>query len=299
MIDDKGKKLGEKIRDLRLSHSLTQTELAGDSITRNMLSLIESGRAVPSLSTLCELAERLQVPIGYFFASDDEENTQFLKMSMIGEIRCLLKSRNYAECVSLCSTLSHPDDEIQLILAQCYLELAGESLQRYALVTTTELLKKSSAAASECVYESGSISQTADYISLLIRSVNHEILPEELGLPHIFPLAWIPAEFFTYIRILYLLQAGDLVSASALEKSGLILTSSYRNLILAKTQIAKEQYAEAVILLRSILTEKNSGFFTRLQVLAALEHCSSLLGDYREAYHYSSEKVKLMELFSQ
>ena len=39
--------IGQKIRALRLSRHMTQAQLAGDSITRNMLSLIENGNAVP------------------------------------------------------------------------------------------------------------------------------------------------------------------------------------------------------------------------------------------------------------
>ena len=41
--------VGEKIRKLRLEKMMTQSELSGDQVTRNMLSLIEKDKAVPSL----------------------------------------------------------------------------------------------------------------------------------------------------------------------------------------------------------------------------------------------------------
>ena len=41
--------IGEKIRKLRNGKLMTQAELAGTQITRNMLSQIESGTAMPSL----------------------------------------------------------------------------------------------------------------------------------------------------------------------------------------------------------------------------------------------------------
>ena len=41
-MDPKYGNVGEKIRDLRLSRGMTQKELAGESVTRNMLSLIEN-----------------------------------------------------------------------------------------------------------------------------------------------------------------------------------------------------------------------------------------------------------------
>ena len=58
--------LGEKIRQARLAAGLSQRQLAGEEITRNMLSLIENGSAKPSVKTLRYLAARLDKPLGYF-----------------------------------------------------------------------------------------------------------------------------------------------------------------------------------------------------------------------------------------
>ena len=40
--------LGEKIKNLRISKNITQSALSGAKITRNMLSQIENGKAMPS-----------------------------------------------------------------------------------------------------------------------------------------------------------------------------------------------------------------------------------------------------------
>ena len=58
--------LGEKIRAARLAAGLSQRQLCGEDITRNMLSLIENGGAKPSVKTLTLLAERLGKPVSYF-----------------------------------------------------------------------------------------------------------------------------------------------------------------------------------------------------------------------------------------
>ena len=58
--------LGEKIRRARLAAGLSQRQLAGDEITRNMLSLIENGTAKPSVKTLRYLSARLEKPLSYF-----------------------------------------------------------------------------------------------------------------------------------------------------------------------------------------------------------------------------------------
>jgi len=58
--------LGEKLRLARLEAGLSQRQLCGEEITRNMLSQIEHGTAKPSMKTLQYLAARLEKPVGYF-----------------------------------------------------------------------------------------------------------------------------------------------------------------------------------------------------------------------------------------
>ena len=58
--------LGEKIRIARLDAGLSQRQLCGGEITRNMLSLIENGSARPSMKTLEYLAGQLGKPVSWF-----------------------------------------------------------------------------------------------------------------------------------------------------------------------------------------------------------------------------------------
>lgn len=53
--------LGERIRKLRKERGLTLAELAGDQLSKGMLSLIENNRAKPSMESLNYIAERLGV----------------------------------------------------------------------------------------------------------------------------------------------------------------------------------------------------------------------------------------------
>lgn len=66
--------LGQKIRQARLEAGLSQRQLCGDTITRNMLSQIENGTARPSMDTLICLAARLELPIGYFLEEQVSSN---------------------------------------------------------------------------------------------------------------------------------------------------------------------------------------------------------------------------------
>ena len=57
---------------LRVERKITQQELVGDYITRNMLSQIENDVASPSIKTLEYIADRLGVPMSYLMQTDHD-----------------------------------------------------------------------------------------------------------------------------------------------------------------------------------------------------------------------------------
>ena len=62
--------LGEKLRQARQEAGLSQRQLCGEYMTRNMLSLIENGTAKPSMDTLRYLAGQLGKPVSFFLEED-------------------------------------------------------------------------------------------------------------------------------------------------------------------------------------------------------------------------------------
>jgi len=70
--------LGEKLKNARLEAGLSQRQLCGDTITRNMLSQIENGSAKPSYATLKILSSRLRKPVSYFLENAPSENLELL-----------------------------------------------------------------------------------------------------------------------------------------------------------------------------------------------------------------------------
>ena len=62
--------LGEKIKQARLEAGLSQRQLCGEEVTRNMLSQIENGAAMPSMGTLSYFARQLGKPVSYFLQED-------------------------------------------------------------------------------------------------------------------------------------------------------------------------------------------------------------------------------------
>ena len=62
--------LGEKLKQARLEAGVSQRQLCGEVITRNMLSRIENGFARPSMDTLRYLAAQLGKPMSYFLEEE-------------------------------------------------------------------------------------------------------------------------------------------------------------------------------------------------------------------------------------
>ena len=89
--------LGQRIRQARQEAGLSQRQLCGDVITRNMLSQIENGSAHPSMDTLQFLARGLGKPISWFLEeeqrSSDEQQLQ-QTLSALDQARlCLEEGR--------------------------------------------------------------------------------------------------------------------------------------------------------------------------------------------------------------
>ena len=65
--------IGERLRELREARNISMRALAARSgLSANALSMIERGRASPSVSTLYKLADALGISITSFFSSDSE-----------------------------------------------------------------------------------------------------------------------------------------------------------------------------------------------------------------------------------
>src|SRR6266571_7913423 len=60
-----GLRLGERLRQLRVSAGMTQTDLAGDHFSKEYVSQIERGKTRPTRETILWLAERLGVDAGF------------------------------------------------------------------------------------------------------------------------------------------------------------------------------------------------------------------------------------------
>lgn len=76
---------GKRLKKARIARRMTQSEVAGDRVTRNMISRIENGAAIPSVGTLEYLSERLDVPISVLVPQYGDEETLTLAKASFSE----------------------------------------------------------------------------------------------------------------------------------------------------------------------------------------------------------------------
>ena len=114
--------LGERLKKARLAKGLSQTQLAGDRITRNMLSQIESGTASPSVKTLEYLAQQLGVSTGWLLTGEDGSRLQTAKRK--------LRDGDLDGALEACRTAGASGDEGQLLLALIHGRMARRAIQQ-------------------------------------------------------------------------------------------------------------------------------------------------------------------------
>ena len=97
--------LGEKILKARLELGLSQRQVCGDTITRNMLSRIEHGVARPSMKTLQYLSGVLGKPVSYFLGEVEQSPNQ----RVMAAARECFHNGKYAQVLQTLESFQEPD----------------------------------------------------------------------------------------------------------------------------------------------------------------------------------------------
>ena len=276
--------LGEKIKQTRKMRGMTQASIAGEKITRNMLSCIENGTANPSLDTLEYIADKLSVPTEFLIAADDNLGF-YQKKSLINKIYRAYDAKNYTACITLIETITETDDELSFLLADSYLELGKQSIRRGSLLKALGYLEHSEEHRRKTRIKSHHLeAQTAMYISIA-KNIQSPLLEFD-ALKYTTALAdSVDFEFFKYLTI---------------DSSYAFETPTYSLHMEAKTLIKERNYIEATKrLLNAVELSKNEAYnaFVVFSLYTDLEYCYKQLYNYEKAYLYSSKRMTLLESF--
>ena len=291
--------IGEKIKKLRLEKFMTQAELAGSQITRNMLSLIEKGKAVPSLQTLMYLADKLKVSVGYLLA-EEEEAAFFGKAEKISEIRLAFSRQNYRICLDLCQRLLTEvgeDDELNLLMAECCLEVAKEEFFADRLRAACELLDAAVRYADRSAYRTEHVRAETELYFDYLENLSPSFVSESID-SSFEGEAYLPTkdEFCRYMLALKALEAGEerLVELY-LEKSADRAHPLVKH-ISALVCMEKGEYEMAANHLADVLRSDISIAGTVLYyVFGHLEDCCRKLENQKNATLYAEARASQFE----
>lgn len=267
--------LGEKLRQARLEANLSQRQLCGETITRNMLSQIEHGTARPSMETLRYLAAQLGKPVSYFLDEHAVTSPNQQKMADARDAYAAGAPDTAWEILQCCKM---PDPvfqwEYDLLGYLLLLDRAEAALKSDKLPYARELLQKAQAAERAVVYRLPELNRRR----LLLQG---KLSGEELSAA-CKELPGLDEELL--LRAEAALLRGDAERAEALLTAAEDRENPQWNLLWGRICFMQKKYAPAAQCLRRAETQYAA------ICLPLLEACYRELGDFQQAYVYACKQ---------
>lgn len=265
--------LGEKLLRARQEAGLSQRQLCGDEITRNMLSQIEHGTARPSMGTLQYLAARLGKPVSFFL---EEDAVVSPNQEVMAQARTAYDAGKYAAALDALEQYRSPDDvydrEQRLLKKLSLLSLAEGSIAAGREPYARELLEQAA-------------------------SIDASYLPEELehrrlrllgrlkgrNLPAL--CARLPSlDEDLLLRAEGALEAGDPEKAARLLEAAENRSTPRWCFLRGEAHMARREFLDAA---RHFHGAENA---YPKESAARLETCYRELEDYKKAYYYACKQ---------
>lgn len=261
--------LGQRIRQARLEKGLSQRQLCGDMITRNMLSLIENGSARPSMDTLLYLCTKLEKPVGYFLedaaVSPNQSRILQARDAFPEDALDILKEYRTPDPVF--------DPEYYLLTVRCCMALAEQALDTGRPGLAGTLLDQAAQAGAATMYYTPQMEQQR--LLLCHRAGHGSALQLAQKLPdntqELLLRASAALETGAAVRGAEILDAAESRDAHWHFLRG----EAYRLQGEYKSAAACYERAES---------------YAPLQVYARLEQCYKELEDYKQAYYYACKQ---------
>ncbi len=286
--------IGEKIRKLRLSKLMTQADLAGDRITRNMLSTIEHGAALPSLPTVLYIAERLNVPAGYLLCEDEDEYF-YRKMASLPNVRQAFVQKDFAGCLLLLSAIGEEtDDELSLIRAECEYGMAQNAIETGHLRLAVAALDRALQAITRTVYDTSCLRERVAVCFRYINALSTTLVSDVLDAEEIENARALGDVLVEYVMATEALAKDHPEAADACIKR--YPDSVYVQRLSALLLMREGDYRGAQTALEALLARDELTFGVLLyEVFGDLELCYRKNDDYKRAYEFSGSRIGLLE----
>lgn len=264
--------LGQRIKEARLEKGLSQRELCGNMITRNMLSLIENGSARPSMDTLRYLARALEKPMSYFLGEVVISPNQTL----------ILDARNLSgeQVIRTLQNYQTPDPvfdpEYYLLIALGFMEMAQVALEENRCHMAAQLLAQAGRAGEQTPYYTPEL------------EMRRVVLGHRAKVAALEELVY----YLPDIEPALMLKAHAALEEKQYDRCGALLDAVEKRdgfwyFLRGEVYLAKKAYAPAAEHFQK--AEDWGG----QQVYSRLEECYRELGDFEKAYYYIRKSLTI------
>lgn len=263
--------LGKKLKNARLEAGLSQRQLCGEEITRNMLSQIEHGTARPSMDTLRYLAARLGKPVSYFL---EEETVCSPNQKAMEQAREAFDRGDYGKVLEALKDFREPDPvfgvERNFLESLALLGAAEKALNEGRRLYALELLTRA-----EEQESSYTVHLRRQRLLLLARAGGDPV--EICGL-----LPSLDGELL--LRAGAALEAGDGCWAGELLEAAEDQAAPRWNFLRGEAYLLRKEYARA-----AQCYHKAEGADPG-RTAPRLEQCYREMGDFKQAYFYACKQ---------
>ncbi len=277
--------IGERIRDCRKKRGMTQAALAGNFITRNMLSRIENGDALPSLPTLLYLAEKLEISPAFFL----EEKETFFSSALAEILPTMRKSFEEGRFDRVVSVFlnsgAEADNEAAALLMYAYLEQARREFRSGSFSLFPKSAKAVHAYAEKTIFPTQNVLAE---LSLM------EAVADNLQAPR------ISLDCEQYLRLSEEALSSDLYHYIVEDTAFNYISDKCRRHMEARGRMTRRDYRNAITILLALEEERADEDFSAFmlyRLYADLELCYKELRNFERAYHYSSRRSALFTAF--
>lgn len=264
--------LGKRLLQARLEAGLSQRQVCGDRITRNMLSQIEHGTATPSVATVQYLAERLGRPMSFFLGEDGELSPN---RAIMESAREAYDRGNYARAARQLRGFREPDSllcrEWELLRILTALALAEQAITERREPYARELLEEAGAVLAKAAYPLPGLNRRRLLLLGRLHGANPQALVPEL--PEL--------DEELRLRATAALAQGDRKRCARLLDAAENREDPDWCMLRGRVCLLEGNYRDA------------AGYFHKAEAAcpreaaAYLEQCYRELGDFRQAYHYA------------
>ena len=261
--------LGEKLRQARLEAGLSQRQLCGEEVTRNMLSQIENGSAKPSMATLSYFAARLGKSVSFFL---EEEAVCSPNQEIMTAARASFLEEDGGRVLEILEGYRAPDPVFDLeaaLLRRLGTLLAAKSaLAKGQSARAAQLLEEES-------WEDGYCAHSLERQRLLMLM---QARPKQMGR---ICQKLQPLDGELLLRARAALEDGDLSRCLHLLEAVQDQDAPLWNFLRGQLHMKARSYAAAAQCLRRAEAEFPE------KCVPLLEICYRELGDFRQAYYYA------------